>query len=110
MKSSSLSYTMLDPVILSKVYANGDVIQLEYVCSVCYENPRTKRKHTTHRHGGGNMKDMKKLDWDKPMSFGLRVRHCMDFHNKLSYPVELLYDPEFTLTTFKSNQNSNSPL
>lgn len=101
------------PVSLSKIYVNGNTIQLEYVCNICYENPRLKRKFKSHLHGGGSYDSFfrKNIDWDKPYSFGTRVPHCCN--NNIEYQrdgcvssmsdlirnlpeVQLMYDPAIT--------------
>lgn len=104
--------TETKPVILSKISANRKIAQLEYVCDICYENPRLKRRHKSHYHGGGNLE----IDWSKRQSFGTRVPHCSHIYveytrdgsvspatNELirSLPeVELIYDPDITEIPF----------
>lgn len=91
--------TEATPVVLSKITVYRTIVQLEYLCDRCYENPRLKRKHKTHLHGGGNANDecFKTIDWTQPQSFGTRVRHCTEPNLP---EVELMYDPDITQIPF----------
>lgn len=106
------------PVILDKITVSGKIVQLEYLCDICYDNPRLKRKHKIHYHGGGfhTLDDcFHKLDWNKRQSFGTRAPHCSN--NNIEYrrdgnvshfsplikslpEVELIYEPEITKIPF----------
>lgn len=94
------------PVSLSKIYVSGKIIQLEYVCNICFENPRLKRKYKSHLHGGGKYETFfkKNIDWSKPFSFGTRVPHCSNNnieyqkHGRVSYTSDLIRNlPEVCL-------------
>jgi hypothetical protein len=109
--------TETKPVVLSKISVYGKTVQLEYLCDLCYENPRLKRKHKTHLHGGGNAqsKCFEEIDWNKQQSFGTRVPHCSNIyieHQRDRWTpfskdytrdlpeVELIYEPEITEIPF----------
>lgn len=110
-----------EQVFLTEICVDRNVIHLTYVCDLCFTNPRLKRKHKEHYHGGGNINSssFKAIDWNQRFSFGLRVRHCSnhfihyykphclnDFPDIVSGlpPVELIYDPERTkLCSYLSN-------
>ena len=81
-------------VVLSKITMDRRVVQLLYVCDRCYTNPRLKRKHKTHVHGGGGYEKMVHINWKERQSFGTRTPHCHDTHNLSE--VELIYDPAIT--------------
>jgi hypothetical protein len=105
-------------IILTEITVSGRTLQLEYVCDICYVNPRLKRKHLTHYHGGGfNTQDkyFNEIDWNKRLSFGTRVPHCSNNfieyskHGCVSHTspliqslpeVELIYEPEITKIPF----------
>lgn len=105
------------PIVLTRISVSGKVLQLEYVCDICYENSRLKRRHKTHYHGGGfntHSKCFQEMDWNKRHSFGTRVPHCsniyIEYHRDgvshtspliQSLPeVELIYEPEITEIPF----------
>lgn len=81
------------PVTLSKIYVSGKIIQVEYVCNICYENPRLKRKHKSHLHGGGSYDAFyrKDIDWSRPYSFGTRVPHCSATYIEYQKPSPIGY-------------------
>jgi hypothetical protein len=108
-------------IILTKITMGRRCVQLEYICDLCYENPRTKRKHKTHYHGGGDVKSKSfhEIDWNKRRSFGTRIPHCSciyveppprDRFSEFSFAttelirnlpeIELIYEPEITEIPF----------
>lgn len=86
-------------VILTEVSVHRNVIYLTYLCDICFENPRLKRKYKSHYHGGGDieMTSFKEIDWNKRFSFGTRVPHCSNAN--IEYKRDCAVSPMTELIT-----------